>query len=59
MNRWLQSKQFRCHRCGALYLHDEGHRHACHECPMLSAAQRALLLAAGRTYCPATERERQ
>lgn len=58
MNRWLQTKQYRCSKCLTVYLHDQAHAHACHECPLRPAARRALLLAAGRIYCPATEKDR-
>lgn len=33
MNRWLQTKEYECPQCGAIYLHDKAYRHACFECP--------------------------
>lgn len=33
MNRWLQSKEYTCPDCKAVYLHDKGHEHACYYCP--------------------------
>jgi hypothetical protein len=33
MNRWLQSKQFVCPKCKAVYTHDKAYRHEQFECP--------------------------
>lgn len=32
-NHWLQSKKYACLECGAIYLHDQAHRHAVFACP--------------------------
>ena len=29
MNRWLQTRQYICPRCGANYLHDRAYKHNC------------------------------
>ena len=33
MNRWLQTKEYTCADCKAVYLHDKGRNHACYYCP--------------------------
>lgn len=33
MNRWLQSKEYECHTCGVIYLHDRAHHYAVSYCP--------------------------
>lgn len=34
MNLWLQTRRYFCHRCGAVYVHDQAHAHAVYVCPM-------------------------
>jgi hypothetical protein len=34
MNPWLQTKQYGCPRCQALYLHDKARTHALYSCPL-------------------------
>jgi DNA-directed RNA polymerase subunit RPC12/RpoP len=52
MNAWLQTKQYRCPKCQAIYLHDQGHAHHCYECPFRLAAMKQQLLQSGKTYEP-------
>lgn len=52
---WLQTKQYRCPACSAVYLHDHGHRHACHECPARPKTKKQLLLT-GKIYEPMSGR---
>lgn len=33
MNRWLQTKEYECHTCGAIYLRDRARHHAVSYCP--------------------------
>lgn len=33
MNHWQQTKQYRCPRCGAAYLHDKAYGHQSFLCP--------------------------
>lgn len=33
MNRWLQTREFTCPDCKAVYLHDRGHAHSRYQCP--------------------------
>jgi predicted amidophosphoribosyltransferase len=44
MNRWSQTKQYTCPRCGASYLHDLRHQHHCFECPFRPMQWRPVLL---------------
>lgn len=58
MNRWLQTKRYRCPSCQAGYLHDRAHRHHCYECPARPKPKPAVSLPV-KIYCPATERDRR
>lgn len=33
MNRWLQTKRYRCPACWSMYLHDKAYRHQLFDCP--------------------------
>jgi len=50
-NRWLQTKQYRCPRCGAIYLHDKAHPHAVFECPSRQPKTKRQVFI-GKTYEP-------
>lgn len=56
MNRWLQSKEYRCSSCGAQYLHDRAYQHAVYQCPARPKAKRPMKTFVGRTYEPKAER---
>lgn len=47
---WLQTKEYRCIRCGEVLLHDSMHRHVSYLCPERVSKQ--LLLLSGKTYEP-------
>ena len=40
MNMWLQTKLYRCVRCGGKYLHDRMYLHALFHCPKRDTAKR-------------------
>ncbi len=57
-----QTKRFSCDKCGAVYLHDDGHHHAVFTCPQRPLTHTQILerfLTTGRTYCPTPERARR
>lgn len=56
VNATWPMKRYVCLDCGAQYWHDHGHHHAAFFCPARSKT-RTQLLALGRVYRPAIERE--
>lgn len=58
---WRQTRLYTCPRCGMQYRHDHGHHHAVFTCPQRPRTPKQSLehfLKTGRTYCPATEKDR-
>ena len=58
---WLQTKQYRCPKCHAIYLHDDAHHHAVFTCSQRPLTRTQLLeqfLMTGRTYRPTPEGSR-
>lgn len=53
MNRWRQTKRYRCPKCNASYLHDEAHFHHCYACPARPLSKpKARPVFVGKTYAP-------
>lgn len=52
MKTWLQTKAYRCPRCGASYLHDKSYEHHGFLCPFRPSAVKERLLVLGKTYTP-------
>ena len=43
MNLWLQTRQFKCPKCGEQYVHDKGYQHELFLCPNRNTAEPFLV----------------
>ncbi len=53
---WLQTKEYRCVRCGEFLLHDAMYHHSLFLCPLRPAARLKVWLETGRRYEPVSGR---